>query len=131
MSRFSKKTKKLFFSTIVAECYILSALVIPALHRLEVYHPHDTFGEKECCHYCDSDHNIEKIKNSSFPKHKKHNPETCSICFFGKYLSGIKDYTLFPNGKTLIRITDTFTLHVELFAPGFIQFYFASRAPPL
>ena len=129
MIRINRKTQKLLFSSIVAGCYILSALVIPALHRLEIFHSHDNCGAGECRHEHNNDGQVQ-IKTCDSPT-QSHDSEQCPICFFSKYLSGIKDFTLFPSGKTFIRTVNILTPPVEILETGFIQFCFASRAPPL
>lgn len=130
MKKISKKYISDLLEKLTAFGFILAVFVIPVLHSSECGHDHAPSGAHDFYRHIHSKNEHHEFTESNSAEHH-HDSEHCPICFFMKYLSGIKYYTLFPAGKIIEKAATPFTPHIELIATCFVQSLFNSRAPPL
>lgn len=135
MNKIKNKKYKINLTVICVVGYILSVLFIPFLHKHEL----NLSNQTESCsnHFCHVHIPASKKYDNGVPvamhrsKHREHHDHAkCPICFFKKYLSSIKYFTLFPTGQEQIEVNSSIFADAKNFQSNSVQLYFNSRAPP-
>lgn len=128
-----KRTITKISSGILTACFIGSLL-------LSLIHNHELAGITETgdCHTdhcnCSETHNSSAHNHITYAnseaEHHEHHTDTCPLCIFNKYLSGIKYYTSNPSGSFIFVFGTEPVFCLKILTSRKFLHQYSPRAPP-